>query len=267
MLELFLALAEGHSYSDVMAALQTTLPTIARWKKRFEELGIDGLEGRHKGSQPRVATPSVTEKIASLMNHDPSYRKVAQDLALSKSTIQRICAQNHTKPHRLDRYMAQLDCAPQLNPNNIIGLYLHAPQHVAAFSVGDDIHDRSAQLLRTALDAGGPSPALKPRHTSRQFILFRDAVITRFPIARQIHFILDNPSAHKTMDVELFLVTHPHVHLHFLQSYQKWMDHVSLWFSEMSADPDSATLNMRKYLRAKVKSAEPFGWILGQRNH
>ncbi len=40
---LILALNEGKSYSVIEAELNTSRPTIARWKRRFEELGIGGF--------------------------------------------------------------------------------------------------------------------------------------------------------------------------------------------------------------------------------
>jgi transposase len=49
-----LALADGPTYSQIMAWLQTTAPTISRGKQRFEEEGIAGLDPRHKGRQPRL---------------------------------------------------------------------------------------------------------------------------------------------------------------------------------------------------------------------
>ena len=49
---LILALAEGKSYSKVEAELKTSRPTIARWKARFEEKRMEGLEGQYKGSRP-----------------------------------------------------------------------------------------------------------------------------------------------------------------------------------------------------------------------
>ena len=53
---LILALADGKSYSAVEAELNTSRPTIARWRARFEEARIAGLEGQHRGSRPRKAT-------------------------------------------------------------------------------------------------------------------------------------------------------------------------------------------------------------------
>jgi transposase len=61
---LILALAEGQTYSQIMRSLQTTAPTISRWKQRFQEHGMTGLDPRHKGSQPRVANAAAQAKIA-----------------------------------------------------------------------------------------------------------------------------------------------------------------------------------------------------------
>src|SRR6266481_484967 len=68
---LILALAEGRSYSQIMASLQTTAPTISRWKQRFEQHGMAGLDPRHKGSQPRVANAAVQAKIARKTQQKP----------------------------------------------------------------------------------------------------------------------------------------------------------------------------------------------------
>ncbi len=269
---LILALAEGHSYSNIISRLRTTAPTIARWKKRFEELGIDGLEGRHKGGSPRVVGVSAHAEIASLIlenSYDPSlpsYRKIASETSLSKSTIQRICAKNHYKPHRLDYYVVRSDRSLKYKPSNIMGLYLHSSQHAAAFSVHEPFSpDRGTQSLRFALDEGGPSSALSRRQGIRQFAQFRDAVLSRAGATTEIHLILDNPSAHKTIDVELFLAAHPRVHMHFLRSYAEWVQHTDLWFSKPRDESgDSGVFginNLRKYLRLYAKSATGFRWI------
>ncbi len=82
-----LALADGESYSQIMRSLQTTAPTISRWKQRFEQEGMDGLDPRHKGSQPRVADAAVQARIARKTLQQPadgsthwSCRKMAQAL-------------------------------------------------------------------------------------------------------------------------------------------------------------------------------------------
>ena len=47
---LILALAEGQSYREIARGMRTSAATIARWRTRFEQDRLAGLEGRHKGS-------------------------------------------------------------------------------------------------------------------------------------------------------------------------------------------------------------------------
>ena len=72
-----------------------------------------GLDPRHKGSRPRAATAAVQARIIRRVQQKPtdgstlwSCRKLAQQLGLGKSTVQRVLAQAKLKPHRLERYMA-----------------------------------------------------------------------------------------------------------------------------------------------------------------
>ena len=113
---LILALGDGTSYREIAKSLKTSGPTIARWKIRFERDGMAGLEGRHQGSKPRSATPAVQARVIRRVQQKPadgsthwSCRKLANQLGLSKSTVQRILAQAQLKPHRLERYMASDD--------------------------------------------------------------------------------------------------------------------------------------------------------------
>ena len=51
---MILLLADGISYQKIQDLLDTTAPTIARWKSRFLQHRIDGLltEELHPGQQP-----------------------------------------------------------------------------------------------------------------------------------------------------------------------------------------------------------------------
>src|SRR4051812_43739335 len=114
---LILALAEGRSYRQIMSSLQTTAPTISRWKQRFEQAGIDGLDALHKGSEPRVADAALQARIAQKTQRKPidgsthwTCRKMAAALGVSKSTVQRVWTQLRLKPlsvgplHGLQRF-------------------------------------------------------------------------------------------------------------------------------------------------------------------
>jgi hypothetical protein len=92
---LILALAEGKSYSTMEAELNTSRPTIARWRARFEEARIAGLESQHRGSRPRKATPLVQARILEKTQQKPvdgsthwSCRKMAAAVGVSPATVQ-----------------------------------------------------------------------------------------------------------------------------------------------------------------------------------
>src|SRR5579862_7212381 len=186
---------------------QTTAPTISRWKQRFEQNGLAGLDPRHKGSQPRVANAAMQARIARKTLQKPgdgsthwSCRKMAQALKLSKSTVQRVWAQARLKPHRLDSYMVSDDPHFEEKAADIIGLYLNPPQHAAVFCVdektaiqaldrldpvlplspgraerhGFEYYRHGTLSLYAALDVktGAVHGMTAARHTSREFITF-----------------------------------------------------------------------------------------------
>src|SRR5207247_1250239 len=63
---LILALADGQSYREMVRGMRTSAATIARWRRRFEQDRLAGLEGRHRGSKPRTATPAVQARVVRL---------------------------------------------------------------------------------------------------------------------------------------------------------------------------------------------------------
>ena len=130
---LILALAEGQSYREIAKGMRTSAATIARWRTRFEQDRLAGLEGRHQGSKPRTATPAVRARVARRVQQKPrdgsthwSCRRLARELGVSKSTVQRILTQARLKPHRLQRYLASDDPDFEAKAADIIGLYLRS---------------------------------------------------------------------------------------------------------------------------------------------
>jgi transposase len=269
---LILALAEGRTYSQIVASLGTTAPTISRWKQRFEQDGLAGLDARHKGSQPRVANAAVQAKIARQTQQKPtdgsthwSCGKMAQALKLSKSTVQRVWAQARLKPHRLDRYMVSNDPRFEEKAADIIGLYMNPPQHAAVFCVdektaiqaldrldpvlplspgraerhGFEYYRHGTLSLYAALDVktGQVHGMTAGRHTSQDFIAFLEGLVERTPTgAKELHVVLDNLSAHKTKDVDRLLEEHPQVRFHFTPTYSSWLNQVELWFAKIQRD-------------------------------
>src|SRR6201984_398622 len=243
---LILALAAGKSYREIESGMQTSAATIARWRVRFERDGVAGLEGRPRGSRPRRATATVQARVVRRVQQKPndgsthwSCRKLAQELGVSKSTVQRILTQAHLKPHRLERYLASDDPDFESKAADITGLNMNPPQHAAVFCVdektaiqalnrldpvlplspgraerhGFEYYRHGTLSLYAALDVrtGEVHGMTAPRHTSQQFIAFLIGLVERAEWAKEIHVALDNLSAHKTKEVERFLAEHPQV--------------------------------------------------------
>lgn len=268
---LILALADGLSYVQIKKTLRTTAPTISRWKQRFEQHGLDGLEPQHKGSKPRTATAGVQAKVCRKVQQRPgdgsthwSVRKLSAEIGISKSSVQRILAQARLQPHRLERYMASNDPHFEEKAADIIGLYMNPPQHAAVFCVdektaiqaldrldpvlplspgraerhGFEYYRHGTLSLYAALDVktGQVHGKTAKRHTSAEFIDFLSDVVERARWAKEIHIVLDNLSAHKTKAVDEFLDAHPKVQLHFTPTYSSWLNQVELWFAKIQRD-------------------------------
>jgi transposase len=269
--KLILALADGMTWQQIITTLGTTRPTIARWKARFEKHRLEGLDPRHKGSQPRAATPAVQARVARRVQQSPpdgstqwSCRTLAADLGLSRATVHRILVQAKLQPHRLERYMASNDPEFEQKAADIIGLYIDPPQHAAVFCVdektaiqaldrldpvlplspgraerhGFEYYRHGTLSLFAALDVktGVVQGKTAPRHTSNEFIDFLTDVVADATWAREIHIVLDNLSVHKTKAVQEFLAENPKVRFHFTPTYSSWLNQVEIWFSKIQRD-------------------------------
>ena len=269
---MILLLADGESYVDIQERLQTTAPTISRWKKRFLQLRVSGLtELRHPGQKPTVITPRLQAKVLAATRRQPkdgsthwSVRKLARELNLSKDTVHRIWKTAGVKPHRLERYMASDDPDFETKAADIIGLYLDPPQHAAVFCVdeksaiqaldrldpvlplspgrverhGFEYYRHGTLSLYAALDvkSGKVQGKTAARHTSAEFVDFLDQVVSQCKPKQEVHIIVDNLSAHKTQRVSEFLQTHPQVRLHFTPTYSSWLNQVEIWFSRIERE-------------------------------
>jgi transposase len=269
--KILLLLADGLSYQAVADKLDTSTPTVGKWKKRFVEGGLDGLETHRPGQPPPKLTARLRARILNATRRKPrdgsthwSCRKLASELGISKDLVHRVWREADLKPHRLERYMASNDPDFETKAADVLGLYLDPPRHAAIFSVDEktaiqalDRRDRVLPLspgraerhgfeykrngtlsLYAALNTrtGKVHGKTAARHTSQDFVAFLAEVVALCEPQQEIHIILDNLSAHKTRQVAAFLEQHPRVQLHFTPTYSSWLNQVELWFSKVQRD-------------------------------
>src|SRR5215472_6324000 len=185
--KLILMLAEGASFTTIKRRLQTSAPTIIRWKQRFLEFGLDGLDTYHPGQKATVLTPVLRARILSATRKKPSdgsthwsCRKLAATLGVSKDAVHRIWKEAGLKPHRLERYLASDDPDFECKAADIIGLYLRPPQHAVVFCVDE-------KTAIQALDRLDPVLPLSPGRAERHgFEYYRHGTLSLYA-ARNTH--------------------------------------------------------------------------------
>ena len=268
---LILLLEGGTTWSEIRQKLSCNDDFIDRWSKRFAQERLAGLFSRHAGQEPSTLTPQLEARILEwTVKRKPnasthwSTRKLGAELGVSHMMIARVWRKHSLKPQRLDTYMTSDDPDFEKKAADIIGLYLHPPQHAAVFCVDE-------KTAIQALDRLDPVLPLSPgraerhgfeyyrhgtlslyaafntktgevlgktaaRHTSAEFVAFLTDIVVNQPRGKEIHVIADNLSAHKTGQVREFLDAHPKVHLHFTPTYSSWLNQVELWFSKIERD-------------------------------
>jgi transposase len=240
---LILLLDGRHTWAAIRAKLDCTDSFIDRWGKRFAAERLAGLFSRHAGQLPTTLTPAMEARILEW-----SVKRQPSD------------GSTHWSTRKLAAQLPDFETKAA----DIIGLYLHPPQHAAVFCV-----DEKAAIQ--ALDRKDPVLPLSPgraerhgfeyyrhgtlslyaafntktgevlgktaaRHTAAEFVAFLSDLVANQPRGKEIHVIADNLSAHKSQPVKAFLDAHKKLHLHFTPTYSSWLNQVELWFAKIERD-------------------------------
>ena len=131
--KLILMLAEGVPFAAIKERLQTTAPTISRWKQRFLKHGLEGLDTYHPGQKAVVLTPALRAKILAATRRKPKDGSTHLELPQTGGGAQ--CEQGYgasrvardwieAAPVFLERYLASNDPDFERKAADIIGLYL-----------------------------------------------------------------------------------------------------------------------------------------------
>ena len=228
----------------ISAGERCRVNTVRLWRERFREDRLAGLYSRHRGRQPTPGREKLEARIIDWTLHRKpsggatqwSTRGLARELGTTQTHVSQVWRKAGLQPHRLRRYMASNDPAFEAKAADIIGLYLHPPEHAAVFCVDEksaiqalDRLDRRLPLSPGRAERHGFEyyrhgtlslfAALNPRtgdvigqtaarHTSVEFVAFLNEVVATCPADQPIHIILDNFSVHKTAPLRDFW---PHI--------------------------------------------------------
>jgi transposase len=239
--KIILRAAQGHSNQEIAFQLGVKVHTVGRWRNRFAELGIAGIEkDLPRGGRPRQPRERVeSEIIRKTTQETPSHathwstRSLAKELGVTQSMVHRVWKANGLKPHRVRTFKLSRDPNFEAKLIDVVGLYLNPPERALVISAdeksqiqaldrtqpglpivpgrcGTMTHDykrNGTTTLFAAIDMaqGKVIASCMPRHRHQEWIKFLKQIDRQTPSDLDIHLIVDNYATHKHPNVKAWL--------------------------------------------------------------
>ena len=264
--------AEGAGLTAIVRATGKTKRTAYRWRDRYVERGIEGLErdASRPGRKPPLPAEAIERVVHMTLNERPpggthwSVRKLAKAVGLSPSSVQRIWAAHGLKPHLTKTFKLSNDPQFSEKVQDIVGLYLDPPDKALVLCVdeksqiqaldrtqpglplkkgraGTMTHDykrHGTTTLFAALDVatGEVIGRCLKRHRHQEFLKFLRDIDRATPKRPDLHLVVDNYATHKHPKVKAWLAKHPRFHLHFTPTSASWINLVERFFGLITED-------------------------------
>lgn len=231
--------ASGRTNTQVAEALGVSMPTVGKWRRRFVDQRLAGLDDEPRPGGPRtISDEAVAEVVTLTLETKPknathwSTRSMAARVGLSQSAISRIWRAFNLQPHRESTFKLSTDPLFVDKVRDVVGLYMNPPDRALVLSIDEKSQiqalDRSQPLLPmapgrperrahdyarhgvtslfAALDVATGRVIGKRlrRHRSKEFVKFLrhlDKTIEKEP-GQEIHLVMDNYATHKTAVVK-----------------------------------------------------------------
>lgn len=168
-LSIVLLADEGFTNIEISEQLPFSVHKIARWRNRFAESGLKGIEkdlprggnhgGADSGKQARLRKRIIEyttnkEKLPEGSTHWTT-RTLAAKLNTNHMFVARVWKENGFKPHLISQFKISNDPKFEEKLNDVVGLYLNPPDGAVVFSV-----DEKSSIQ--ALDRTQPGLPMKP---------------------------------------------------------------------------------------------------------
>ena len=268
--KIVLLAAEGRLNKDIAQAVGTQPSTVGRWRQRFAQHGLAGIEkdaprGGRKATKQRHWAKRIVETTLHQTPPDATHwsvRSLARHLGVTPNLVHRVWQAHHLKPHQTRSFKLSQD--PQFVEKlvDVVGLYLNPPEHALVLCC-----DEKSQIQ--ALDRTQPGLPLKkgrcgtmthdykrhgtttlfaalelaegkligtcmPRHRHQEWIKFLKLIDANTPPQLDLHLIVDNYNTHKHAKVRSWLKRHPRFHMHFIPTSSSWLNLVERWFRDIT---------------------------------
>jgi transposase len=263
--------ASGLTLKEIASETGLGFRICHKWRKRFLELGLDGLQDKLGRGRSLSISPNERVALVALACTTPpdgssrwSVRKLAEATGHSKSAVQQILAEGAIKPHKT-KYWCGKSPDPEFEEKQaaILGLYLNPPENALVLCVDEKSQiqalDRTQPLLpmrpgnpkrltatykrngttcllaALAVHAGTVEGRCVESSNHEEFLKFLKSLYRKFP-GKHLHVIVDNLAVHKHQKVMAWLESKRRMTLHFTPTYSSWLNQVEIWFNIFARD-------------------------------
>ncbi len=261
--------ADGVQNKDIAAQLGMGRVQVARWRARYAQSRLAGIER----DLPRGAPPlkvDVVRLVELTTQSRPkagthwSTRKIAAELGVSPASVSRHWRANGLKPHRVRGFKISRDPKFVEKLEDIVGLYMAPPEHALvlccdeksqvqaldrtqpglplkkgrAATMTHDYKRNGTTTLFAALNVldGQVIGQCQQRHTHREWLKFLRQIDRETPKAKTLHLIADNYATHKHPTVQQWLAKHRRFHMHFTPTSASWLNMVERFFRDITTE-------------------------------
>ncbi len=262
--------AEGLTNLEIAAELGVDRILVGRWRKRFAEKGIKGIEKDlpRGGRKPSARRKIESAIIEATVNGAPknathwSTRTLAAHLGTTQSMVSRVWRANGLKPHLVKTFKVSNDPNFEEKLLDVVGLYMNPPEKAIVFSAdeksqcqaldrtqpslkmypgrcGTMTHDYKRNGTTTLFAAisqldGHVISMCQPRHRHIEWIKFLNKIDREVPAGLDVHLIIDNYSTHKHEKVKRWLRRHKRFHFHFTPTSSSWLNVIERFFRDLT---------------------------------
>jgi transposase len=259
--------ALGLQNKDIALALAVGRIQVSRWRERYIESGLEGIER----DLPRGAPPvrvDVARLVELTTQSKPkaathwSTRTMAEQLGVSAASVSRHWRANGLKPHLVRGFKVSRDPKFVEKLEDIVGLYMSPPEHALVLCcdeksqvqaldrtqpglpmkkgrAGTMTHDykrNGTTTLFAALNVldGRVIGQCQQHHTHVEWLKFLRQIDRETPKGKTLHLIADNYATHKHPVVQAWLARHPRFNMHFTPTSASWLNMVERFFRDIS---------------------------------
>lgn len=150
--------SQGISNKQIAERVGLSQPSVAKWRKRFLDGGLQGLHDELRSGKPRsISDEKIAALVKKTLKTKPkgsthwSIRSMAKETNISRSTVQRVWKAFGLQPHRQRHFKLSTDPFFIEKVRDIVGLYLNPPENAMVLCVDEKSQiqalDRTQPLL------------------------------------------------------------------------------------------------------------------------